>query len=73
MAIIAFAPPGEDPQAAVLPGRIWDLVRNQPTKPPAITELKTIPASTNQLFASTLKTSGVMLLATEQPTNACAQ
>ena len=48
MAIIAEAPPGVEPQAAVLPGMMPDFINDQPTSAPASIELPTMAPMTSQ-------------------------
>ncbi len=70
--IIAEAAPGEEPQAAVVPGSAPYLTSVQPTTPPAATVVATTSSISGQSRAMESRMSGVMLRATRQPTIPCA-
>ena len=72
MAIIAEAAPGEQPQAAVVPGSVPALTISQPTMPPAMTVLVTTSSIVGQSRTIEVRIDGVSVRAIRQPMIACA-
>ena len=73
MAVMAAAPPGEEPQAAVLPGRAPYLVSTQPTTAPAAMVVATTASMTIQSWAMDRRMEALIAWATWQPMTAWAQ
>ena len=69
---MAVAPPGAEPQTAVVPGRTLKRLMNQPRKLEAASVATTTPANSGQSSRKAEKISGEMDAAIRQPTIACA-
>ena len=72
IAIIAEAAPGEEPQAAVVPGSTANRVSPQPTSPPATIVVATVSSISGQSATTVATIEPVIACATRQPISACA-
>ena len=71
IATMAAAPPGAEPQAAVVPGRTCSRVSTSPTSPLTATVTRTTARITHPSSCRVLTISPVTEWATRQPTTAC--
>jgi hypothetical protein len=72
MIIIALAPPGEEPQTAVEPGRTPNRLIVQPMRPLAAITAAIAPRKRGAFFTKARMMAGVMARAIRQPRIACA-